>query len=157
MNVDEGINRLNEKLQQHNAGIFGADGVQVSMHSLWCSRPSAIQGNQYSLKEYDEIDSSLSRPIGTLNCKHFISYCILSISTPLYSKAEIEEAKNRSNEIVSYNGKECTRYEASQKMRAREPLKNQAEMKLNAQLNNYKDFCNQVGLTPMMSRTKYVI
>ena len=176
MNVDEGINRLNQKLSEHNAKIFDADGVQLSMHALCAPDHQDIQGMQFPLKEWEDIDSSLARPIGTLNCKHWVSYCILDISPPLYSKSEIAEAKARSNAIVKYNDKEMTRYEASQRMRAYERsirksrsaeqafskagetgLANDARTKVRAQLNSYKDFCSQVGLTTRMDRTKYVI
>lgn len=176
MNIEEGVNRLNQNLMERNAKIFDADGVQVSMHHLCAPDHQDIQGMQYSIKEYEAIDSTLTRPIGTLNCKHFITYCILSISPPLYSKEQIQEAKNNSNKIVEYNGKQMTRYDASQRMRAYErsirkyrssekafrsagdtDLANQTKDKITAQLNNYRNFCSQVGLTTRMDRTKYVI
>lgn len=176
MNVEEGLSRLNQSLGEHNAKIFGADGVQVSMHALCAPDHQDIQGQQFTLKEWESINGGLTRPIGTLNCKHWISYCIMDISQPIYSKSEIAEAKMRSNAIVEYNGKKMTRYDASQKMRAyersirgarsaeqafrksgKENLADNVQSKIDIQIQNYKDFCSKVGLTPRIDRTKYVI
>lgn len=176
MNVEEGLSRLNQSLGEHNAKIFGADGVQVSMHALCAPDHQDIQGQQFTLKEWESINGGLTRPIGTLNCKHWISYCIMDISQPIYSKSEIAEAKARSNAIVKYNDKEMTRYAASQKMRAyersirgarsaeqafrksgKENLADNVQSKIDIQIQNYKDFCSKVGLTPRIDRTKYVI
>lgn len=108
---------------------FGADGVEVSAHALCAPDHQDYQGNQYSYERkrgyemWDEVQNEPARPLVTgANCGHTVFPVILGISDPAYSKKELRELKNRSNEMVSFTGLSgnkltMSRYDASQYQR----------------------------------------
>ena len=71
MNLLEGVRRLNSQMMEQTGREFGADGVEISAHALCAPDHQHIQGRQYSLAEFERINSRLKRPIGTLNYHHF--------------------------------------------------------------------------------------
>lgn len=174
MNVMEGISRLNHELQELNGKEFGADGVETSLHALCAPDHLHYQGRQFSLDDWEKINSNLKRPWGTLNCQHFLTYIIMGVSEPVYTAQERQEAIDRSNETVEYKGRKMTRYEASQRMRAKErkirnmrseekalraagdtPGATAKKHELQLKTAEYKKFCNEVGLSERMDRTYY--
>lgn len=117
MNILEGVRQINMGVRQEAGKQYGADGVEIDAHGLCANDHLPYQGRQYSLKRYEEINNSLNRQIGTCNCQHGISYIILGISPSTYSKDELQQMKDYSQEMVKVGDKEYTRYEASQAMR----------------------------------------
>lgn len=173
MNIMEGMRRLNMEMLDITSKEFGADGYEITAHGLCAPDHQHIQGNQYSKKEYQELNESLSRPIGTLNCKHIAIPIILGVSTPTYSDKELLKIVDKSNQEVIYNDKVYTRYEASQKQRKLETLIRKEKEKLqafevlkdNIQIKKskdkikelttlYKDFSKEVGLSLHMEKTR---
>ena len=173
MNIMEGVRRLNMEMLDITAKEFGADGYEITAHSLCAPDHQYIQGRQYSKKEYERLNDRLDRPIGTLNCKHIAIPIILGISSPKRTDKELDEIIDRSNQPVIYNDKVYTRYEASQKQRkletlirkekenlqAFEILKDDVEIKkskakIKELTNLYKDFSNSVGLSLYMEKTR---
>lgn len=120
MNILEGVRQVNIGMQRETGKQYGADGVEIDAHGLCAKDHLPYQGKQYSLKKYKELNNSLKRPIGTCNCKHGISYIILGVSSPAYSKQELKQMKDYSNATIKIGDKEYTRYEASQAMRKAE-------------------------------------
>lgn len=176
MNIREGVNRLNNAIQKENARIYHADGVETSMHALCAPDHQEFQGQQYPLKDWVRIENTLQRPFGTLNCQHFVTYIIMGVSSPVYSEQDRLDAIARSNEQVSYNGQQMSRYEATQKQRyfERNIRKNRSLLKhsqeigdasdtakyknsLKQKISQYKDFSSSVGLRPRLDRTYYFI
>lgn len=176
MNVNEGVKRVNQELMNENGRLFGADGVETSMHSLCAPDHRDYQGKQFSLKEWEKINAHLKRPWGTLNCQHFATPIILGISEPVYTDAERQAAIDRSTEVVEWGSAKMSRYDASQKMRASErairKLRSEKKAltaagaedearKVNTKLRTsiavYKEKCNKAGLPPRMDRTKYYL
>lgn len=172
MNIMEGMRRLNMEMLDITSKEFGADGYEITAHGLCAPDHQHIQGNQYSKKEYEELNNSLSRPIGTLNCKHIAIPIILGVSTPAYSDKELLKIVDNSNKEVVYNDKVYTRYEASQKQRKLETLIRKEKEKLqafetlkdNLQIKKskdkikelttlYKNFSKEVGLSLHMEKT----
>lgn len=117
MNILSGTRQLNIGIKQIAGEQFGADGMEISAHALCAPDHVDIQGEQFSLSDYDKINSSLDRPIGELNCQHTASPIVLGVSEPTYSKEQLKEYEDYSNEKIDIDGKEVTRYEASQIMR----------------------------------------
>lgn len=173
MNLLEGVRRLNSQMMEQTGREFGADGVEISAHALCAPDHQHIQGRQYSLAEFERINSRLKRPIGTLNCHHFTTPIVLGVSKPVYSASELREINKRSNAKVSYGGKTYTRYEASQRQRQLETAiryakderdaclaagdklgATQARKKSAALTAEYKRFSEQAGLTVRMDRTR---
>lgn len=116
-NVLEGIRRINIGVQEQVGKEFGADGVEVSFHVPCAEDHWEINGQQYSKKEFEKINSDLDRPVGTLNCRHFVFSIVLGVNQPEYSKEYIRRMRQQSKEKIEYDGKKYTPYEISQLMR----------------------------------------
>lgn len=173
MNILEGVRRLNSEMMEETGREFGADGVEISAHGLCAPDHRHIQGRQFSKAEFDRINRSLERPIGTLNCQHFATPIVLGVSKPVYSRKELENVNRRSSQKIEYKGQKMTRYEASQKQRQLETAIRYAKDERDAMVAagdqlgaaqarkrsaalgaEYKRFCEQAGLTPRPERTR---
>lgn len=117
LNLLEGIRRLNSGIREEAGKQFGADGVQIDAHGLCAEDHLPYQGKQYTLKNFNKLQSSLKRPIGTMNCQHNISYIVLGVSSNPYSAEELRGMQDYSQELININGKQYTRYECTQVMR----------------------------------------
>lgn len=173
MNLLDGVRQLNMAMLEQTGKEFGADGVEISAHSLCAPDHQRIQGKQYSLAEFERLNRSLERPIGELNCHHFTTPIVLGVSKPVYSASELREINKRSNAKVSYGGKTYTRYEASQRQRQLETAiryakderdacvaagdklgATQARKKSATLTAEYKRFSEAAGLTKRIERTR---
>lgn len=173
MNILEGVRRLNSQMMEETGREFGADGVEISAHGLCAPDHRDIQGKQYSKEEFERLNRRLERPIGTLNCQHFITPIILGVSKPVYSRKELADINKRSAERIEYKGQKMSRYEASQKQRQMETAIRYAKDERDAMIAagdklgaaqarkksaalgaEYKRFCEQAGLTPRPERTR---
>ena len=72
-----GMGLMQEKISQGVHDEYGCTGWEISAHA--CSAPDhePIQGKQYSDEEYQALNNSLRRRIGTLNCGHAANTFIL--------------------------------------------------------------------------------
>ena len=182
MNLLDGVRQLNMAMLEQTGKEFGADGVEISAHALCAPDHQHIQGKQYSLAEFERLNRSLERPIGTLNCHHFTTPIILGVSKPVYSRSELAEINRRSNQRIEYKTtdrkgnavtEKMTRYEASQRQRQLETAiryakderdacvaagdklgATQARKKSAALTAEYKRFSEAAGLTKRMERTR---
>ena len=118
MNILEGVRQVNLGIRHIAGEQFGADGYEISAHGLCAEDHQDIQGKQLSLKQFNKLQQTLQRPIGTLNCQHTAYPIVLGISQPAYSEKELKDMLDYSNERIQLpNGREVSRYEASQLMR----------------------------------------
>lgn len=130
MNVMDSYRACMGELREIQGREFGADGVEVSAHALSAPDHVDYQGMQYSYEPrrgyrlWRDIESETSaRPLESgANCGHMLSYILLDVSEPKYTKAELRDLKNRSQESVTFkglSGNELTmsRYDASQYQR----------------------------------------
>lgn len=117
MNVLEGVRQINNGVREQTAKEFGADGVEISAHALCAEDHVDIQGKQFSNEDFVKMNSGLRRKISTCNCKHITYPILLGISHPTYTEEELQAYKNNSNQKFDIDGKEYTKYEASQLMR----------------------------------------
>lgn len=115
-----GIRKVNIGVQEMVGKELGADGVEISAHSPCAEDHLYIQGKQFTKKEFDKINGSLERPIGELNCRHFIFSIIMGVNLPSYTDEMLEEMNEESLEKVTYKGKTYTKYEATQVQRKME-------------------------------------
>lgn len=131
MNLLDGVRQLNIDIQQEIGNQYGADGVEVSAHANCAKDHQDIQGIQCSTKgavtidgvyyeDFESVNGSLQRPIGTMNCGHFVFPIILGLSERSVSKSDVAELNRKSNELVKYGNRELTRYEATQAQRQQE-------------------------------------
>lgn len=172
-NIIDGVNYIAQETARQAGEEFGADGVELSAHSPCAPDHLPYQGKQYSLKEYDELQASLKRPIGEWNCRHFPYPILLGISRPANSRAELAEMERESNRKIEIDGKEYTRYECTQLQRkletnlryAREEkaiyqaagqadLVREATEKIRILGNKYKEVSEKAGLPTRAERMR---
>lgn len=116
-NVMGGLGLMQEQISQQNHDDLGANGWEISAHAASAPDHEPIQGRQYSDKEYEALNNSLARRIGTLNCGHAAFPIILGVSSPQYTEAELADMRRQNADGVTYEGKHYTMYEATQKQR----------------------------------------
>lgn len=79
-----------------------------------------LQGRQYPDAEYEALNNSLVRRIGTLNCGHSAYPIIMGVNRPQYTPEQLEAMRKANEEGFTYNGRHYTGYEATQRQRALE-------------------------------------
>lgn len=175
LNILDGVRQVNIKVQEQVGNEFGADGVEISAHSPCAEDHIFIQGKQYTKKQFEKVNANLKRPIGTLNCTHFVFSIVLGVSSPNYTNEQLRTFKNESNSIVEYEGKRYTKYKATQVQRKLETaIRQQKDLQIIAKASNnkegvrnaqakitqltqkYKDFSKVANLPTKMDRMRVV-
>ncbi len=116
--VMTGVNQLTAKISEDNAKTLGTDMYEVSAHS--CYRPEHVewQGGWYTMAQlksvcgYGKVDG-----LKGANCGHDFDAVIPGVSEPSYSPEELKKMRAEELKKHEYNGKEYTKYEASQRQR----------------------------------------
>ena len=166
-----GIRRTNIGIQEMVGKELGADGVEISAHSPCAEDHLDIQGRQFTKKEFEKINGTLARPIGDLNCRHFVFSIIIGVNLPSYSDKMLRQMNAESTEQVSYKGKTYTKYEATQVQRKLETAVRRqkdiqiiakasgdkegiakAQKKITQLTKEYSNFSNSVGLDTYKNR-----
>lgn len=172
MNVLEGVRQVNNGIREKTGEEFGADGVEVSAHALCARDHIDIQGRQFSKKEFEMRNEELRRHISTCNCKHYTFPIILGISKPTYTDKELKQYKANSEKPVNINGREMTKYQATQAQRNMETairkqkdkyifadtmgdteMAEKIKNNINQLQSQYNSISQQAGLSPKMDRT----
>ena len=112
-----GLGLMQEQISQQDHDDLGADGWEISAHAASAPDHEPIQGRQYSDSEYQVLNNSLARRIGTLNCGHAAFPIILGVSSPQYTEAELREFREKNEAGIDYQGRHYTTYEATQMQR----------------------------------------
>ena len=171
MNVMEGVRQMNQEIL-NEAGEKFATGVEISAHDRPAPDHADIQGRQYTKEDYEKLNASLQRPIGTLNCMHIAFPIVYGVTKPTYSDKELEEMKEHAEEKYYWKGKELNGYECTQMQRRyeteirksqdKERALRRAGDKEGADLERqntrelrkeYKAFSEHVGLSEKLNRT----
>lgn len=180
MNLLDGARQMSMSMRKQQGKEFGADGVEISVHSLCAPDHQPIQGKQYSTKEFEALQSTLERPIGTNNCKHTTFPIIVGLSEPTYSKKELQSYIDSSNKQVTFtslSGKEitqsryeCTQYQRQVETRIRQ-LKDQknalskigddlqakrVQTQITVYTREYKRISEEIGISPKLKRLTVV-
>lgn len=119
-NIMGGLGLMQEQITQQNHDDLGCDGWEISAHGGCAPDHEPIQGRQYSDKEYERLNNSLVRRIGTLNCGHSAMPIILGVNEPKYTPEELEKFREENEKGIDYEGKHYTLYEATQRQRSLE-------------------------------------
>lgn len=114
-NLLSGLGQLDAEISQQNHDELGCNGWEISAHANSAPDHEPIQGRQYSDAEYAQLNGSLGRPIGTLNCGHVAMPIILGVNSPQYTPGQLEQFRAANAEGVSFEGRHYTGYEAAQK------------------------------------------
>lgn len=131
MNILDGIRHLNNENSKRFGAEYGADGVEISVHSNPAPDHADIQGRQFSNEEYDKLESGHiakdykgnkydghdKRQISTYNCYHKIFAIVLGVSEPEYSDEELKKIQDENEKGFDFEGKHYTNYEGTQLQR----------------------------------------
>lgn len=168
--VMTGISQITMQISEMNANELGTDYFEVTAHAN--ARPSHAewQGKVYSRKELETV-CHLGEVTGLLgaNCYHMYYPFVPGVSKRAYTDDQLDEWK--SDKPIEYNGKEYNGYEATQRMRQMETnmraqrekiylLKqgedeigvNNAKVKYQIQMDQYRDFVKAMGLKQQKER-----
>lgn len=116
-NVMGALGLMQERISQYNHDKYGATGWEIDAHSNSAPDHEPIQGKQYTDAEYEALNNSLVRRIGTLNCGHSAHPIVYGASEPQYTPEELEEMRQKNEKGITFRGKHYTGYEATQKQR----------------------------------------
>ena len=156
-NILEGVRQVNIGVQEQVGKEFGADGVEVSHHVNCAPDHIHIDGQQFSKKQFERINNNLTRPVASMNCRHFVFSIILGVSSPLYTKKKLEEDRKNNEKGFEYEGKHYTLYEGEQLQRKIElAVRQQKDLQIIAKASNDKDTISkaQSNITQLTQKYK---
>lgn len=135
MNLREGIKTLHNETQRILGEEFGADMIEISVHSH-PAEDHLMQGRQFLISEFEKLQNGEMardlkgntymldhdgngsfRPISTMNCYHTTFYGIAGVSKPQYTDEELQDIKERNEKGFMFEGKHLTMYEGTQLQR----------------------------------------
>lgn len=116
-NIMGGLGLMQEQITQQNHDDMGCDGWEISAHAASAPDHEPIQGRQYSDAEYEALNDSLVRRIGTLNCGHAAFPIILGVNSPQHTEKELRQFREDNEKGITYEGWHYTMYEATQQQR----------------------------------------
>ena len=136
-NILGGIRDLSTEINMQFGEEYGADGVEITVHSNPAPDHAEIQGRQFTLEEYDKLQSTGTaedvngkayslwhgkgyRPIQEWNCYHRPMNIVIGASSPQYSDTQLNEIIESNERGFEYNGKHYTNYEGTQLQRRME-------------------------------------
>lgn len=157
MNILDGVRQVNIGIQEQVGKEFGADGVEVSHHVNCAPDHIHIDGQQFSKKQFEKINNNLTRPVASMNCRHFVFSIVLGVSSPLYTKKQLEEDRKNNEKGFEYEGKHYTLYEGEQLQRKIElAVRQQKDLQIIAKASNDKDTISksQSNITQLTQKYK---
>lgn len=129
-NIVDGVRQVSREAAKQVGQEIGADGIELSAHPFSAPDHEPAQGRQYTLAEFEKMQSAqpfedvdgnkytaFARPITQWNCRHFPSYIIIGVSKRRYTEKQLAEWKKENHKGCEIDGKQRTIYWASQKMR----------------------------------------
>lgn len=116
-NIMGALGLMQEQISHYNHDQYGATGWEIDAHSNSAPDHEPIQGKQYTDAEYEALNNSLVRRIGTLNCGHSAHPIVYGASVPQYTPEDLEEMRQKNEKGITFRGKHYTGYEATQKQR----------------------------------------
>lgn len=131
MNILDGIRQVNMETSRRFGEEYGADGIEISVHSAPAPDHADIQGRQFRKAEYAKLEAGLTaidvngnsysglgrRHIATHNCYHVEFNIVVGVSKPLYTDEQLEEIEQKNEEGFEFEGKHYTMYEGTQLQR----------------------------------------
>lgn len=175
MHLKGRLRELHNENQKILGNEFDSDGYEISVHSNPAIDHEKVQGRQFSLTEYDRLNSGLEakdykgntytldhdnkngyRPISELNCYHYIFSIILGVSEPEYTDKELEEIIDSNNEGFEFEGKHYTNYEGTQLQRQLErKIREQKDIQILAKASNNIDLISESQMNITYLTRKY--
>lgn len=119
-NIMGGLGLMVEQVEQSNHDSLGCNGWEISAHANSAPDHEPIQGKQYPDADYEALNGSLLRRIGTLNCGHVAFPIIMGVSSPQYTPDELDKFRKDNADGVEIDGEHYTGYQATQRQRVME-------------------------------------
>lgn len=161
-------------LSREIGNVIKADSVDISAHGGCAEDHLFCQGRRYTLAEFDELNGSLARPIGELNCRHEITYVIAGVSSDKYSAEDLEtlndqsttQVHTRSGAQVGMTRYECEQYQRQFEVSIRDQLAQAESYRAGGLVKDaiacedrasvlekgYRSFSHEAGLRPYIGR-----
>lgn len=167
MHLKSRLRELHNEIQMTTGDEFGADGVEISVHSIPAPDHAPVQGHQFStvrpkkdeLSEWEKLQAGERakdynghfytldhdhkngyRPISEMNCYHYVFSVVLGVSEPEYTNDELKKINNESNKKFEYEGKSYTKYQGTQMQRRLErAIREQKDIQILAKESDNKD------------------
>lgn len=170
MNILDGVRELNMVTNRRFGEEYGADGVEISVHSNPAPDHEDIQGKQFSNEEYDKLESGNiakdldgesynggdKRKIGQYNCYHDIFNIIIGVSKPLYTKEQLKKINEENKKGFEFEGKHYTNYEGTQLQRQIElAVRKQKDTQVLARASGFKDIAEKSQIKINLLNMKY--
>lgn len=116
--VSTGLNQVVGKINEENAEKLGTNYFEVSWHSGARPTHQVWQGRVYSKEELESV-CGLGTVTGLCgaNCYHSYSPFTPGITPRTYTDEQLDQMNAEENKPVEYNGKNYTKYEATQRQR----------------------------------------
>lgn len=183
-NMQQALRNMSNDLQQQFGEEFGADGVEISVHSQPAPDHAYVQGRQFTNEEFEKYQNHEDakdttgtvhygqdhRAISEYNCYHYIFSVILGVNKPIYSDKQLEDINSTNEEGFTIDGKKYTLYEGTQMQRKleleiRKAKDNQiasinqddkmnSQKKINQLTTKYNDLCRKSGLKRKANRMR---
>ncbi len=116
-----GIGQITGKVNEMNANELGTDVFEVSWHATARPTHQVWQGKVYTMEELHSVCG-----LGTVdglcgaNCYHSYSPFVEGVSERTYTDEQLAEMNRKENTPQTYNDKQYTAHEATQRMRTLE-------------------------------------
>lgn len=141
MNMQGALRDLHNKTQKIIGEQYGADGVEITVHSNSAPDHENAQGKQFSYKEYKKlqekgrattydgkkIDMHIKnkngktqvsfRPISKYNCNHWEFEIVLGVNKPEYTDEQLQKFIDDNEKGFEIDGKHYTLYKGTQMQR----------------------------------------
>lgn len=178
-NILWGVKQCNQNTADMIGEDFGRDGYEISYHSHPRPSHADMGGKQYAIggarwvngKYYPSFEEKAEPLLNEFGCLHFKFSILLGISLPAYSDEQLAEFKAEDNRKFEFEGKEYTRYEASQLQKRIESearrqkdraniakasgddiMRREAQYKINLLTGKYAKLSKESGLPTKMER-----
>ena len=136
MHLKGRLRELHNENQKIYGEQFGADGVEISVHSNPAPDHELAQGRQFRNEEFEKLQRGEEatdikgvkvnldhdhkngyRPISEMNCYHYIFSIIVGADEPSYNEKELKKIIQDNDKGFDYNGKHYTKYQGEQLQR----------------------------------------
>ena len=175
MNLKSRLRELHNENQKLLGAEFGADGYEISVHSNPAIDHEQVQGRQFSIAEYDRLNSGLEakdykgktytldhdnkngyRPISEMNCYHYIFSIVLGVSEPEYTDKQLKEIIDSNNKGFEFEGKHFSNYEGTQLQRSIERfIREQKDIQIMAKASGNDELVGESQLKITQLTHKY--
>ena len=176
MHLKSRLRELHNENQKIIGDEIGADGYEISVHANPAVDHEQVQGRQFSIDEYEKLNSGLEakdykgntytldhdgkngyRPISEMNCYHYIFSIVLGVSEPEYSDKQLQKIRENNDKGFELDGKHYTMYEGTQLQRQLEKkIREQKDTQILAKASGNTELVNetQENITQLTNKYK---